>query len=66
MKLSIDAYNGKAVELTVTFVLIGYGSRNSKRGNSYGRPKNRHPQGATSAVQDATFVQKDETAPCDF
>ena len=56
----------KAVELTETFVLTGYGSRNSKRGNSYGRPKNRYPQGATSAVQGATFVQKDETAPCDF
>ena len=30
----------KAVELTETFVLTSYGSRNSKRANSYGRPKN--------------------------
>ena len=56
----------KAVELTESFVLTGYGSRNSKRDNSYGRPKNRYPQGATFAMQGATFVQKDETAPFDF
>ena len=48
-----------AVELTESFVLTGYGSRNSKRANSYGRPKNRYLLGAT-------FVQKDETAPFDF
>ena len=56
----------KAVELIESFVLTGYGSRNSKRDNSYGRPKNRYPQGATFAVQGATFVQKAETAPFDF
>ena len=56
----------KAVELTESFVLTGYGSRNSKRDNSYGRPKNRYPQGATFAVQDATFIQKAETTPIDF
>src|SRR5574338_321489 len=56
----------KAVELTESFVLTSYGSRNSKRANSYGRPKNRYPQGATFAVQGATFVQKAETAPFDF
>src|SRR5574338_6159 len=56
----------KAVELTESFVLTGYGSRNSKRDNSYGHPKNRYPQGATFAVQDATFGQKAETAPFDF
>ena len=55
-----------AVELTESFVLTGYGSRNSKRANSYGRPKNRYPQGATFAVQGATFVQEAETAPFDF
>ena len=32
-----------AVELTDTFVLTGYGSRNSKRAKSYGPPKNRYP-----------------------
>src|SRR5574338_574419 len=53
----------KAVGLTESFVLIGYGSRNSKRANNYGRPKNRYPQGATFAVQGTTFVQKAETAP---
>ncbi|MDN8779854.1 hypothetical protein Q0M83_14175 [Staphylococcus aureus] len=46
--------------------MTGCGSRNSKRDNSYGRPKNRYPQGATFAVQGATFVQKAETAPFDF
>src|SRR5574338_301077 len=56
----------KAVELTETFVLTGYGSRNSKRDNSYGRPKNRYPQSATFVVQGATFVQKAETMPFDF
>ena len=56
----------KAVELTEIFVLTGYGSRNSKRAKSYGRPKNKYPQGATFAVQGATFVQKAETAPFDF
>ena len=56
----------KAVELTESLVLTGYGSRNSKRDNIYGRPKNRYPQGATFAVQVATFVQKAETAPFDF
>src|SRR5574338_412926 len=55
----------KAVELTESFVLTGYGSRNSKRANSYGRPKNPYPQGATFAVHGATFVQKAETAPFD-
>src|SRR5574338_635964 len=56
----------KAVELIESFVFTGYGSRNSKRDNSYGRPKNRYPQGATFVVQGATFVQKAETAPFDF
>ena len=56
----------KAVELTNSFVLTSYGSRKSKRANSYGRPKNRYLLGATFAVQGATFVQKDETAPFDF
>ena len=56
----------KPVELTKNFILTGYGSRNSKRANSYGRPKSRYPQGATFAVQGATFVQKAETAPFDF
>ena len=56
----------KAVELTESFILTGYGSRNSKRDNSYGRPMNRYPQGATFAVQGATFIQKAETASFDF
>ena len=56
----------KVVEITKSFILTGYGSRNSKRDNSYGRPKNQYPQGATFAVQGATFVQKAETAPFDF
>ena len=55
-----------AVELTDTFVLTGYGSRNSKRAKSYGPPKNRYPQGATSTVQGATSVQNDETVPYDL
>ena len=55
-----------AVELTDTFVLTGYGSRNSKRAKSYGHPKNRYPQGATSAVHGATSVQNNETVPYDF
>ena len=55
-----------AVELTESFVLTGYCSRNSKRAKSYGPPKNRYPQGATSTVQGATFVQNDETVPYDF
>ena len=55
-----------AVELTDTFVLTGYGSRNSKRANSYGPPNNRYPQGATSTVQGATSVQNDETVPYDL
>ena len=40
----------KLIELNESFVLTGYGFRNSKRENSYGRPKNRYPQGATFAV----------------
>src|SRR5574338_768222 len=56
----------KALELTESFVLTGYGSRNSKRDNSYARPKNRYPQGATFAVQGATLIQKAEKAPFDF
>ena len=55
-----------AVELTDTFVLKSYGSRNSKRARSYGRPNNRHLQGATSTVQGATSVQNDETVPYDL
>ena len=55
-----------AVELTDTFILTGYGSRNSKRAKSYGPPKNRYPLGATSTVQGATSVQNDETVPYDF
>ena len=55
-----------AVELTESFVLTGYGSRNSKRANSYGRPKNRYLLVATFAVQGATFVQKAETTQFDF
>ena len=54
------------VEITESFVLTGYGSRNSKWDNSYGHPKNRYPQGVTFAVQGAIFVQKAETAPFDF
>ena len=55
-----------AVELAESFVLTGYRSRNSKRAKSYGFPKNRYPQGATSTVQGATSVQNDETVPYDF
>ena len=55
-----------AVELTESFVLTGYRSRNSKRAKSYGPPKNRYPQGATSTVQGATSVQNDETVPYDL
>ena len=54
------------VELTESFVLTGYRSRNSKRAKSYGPPKNRYPLGATSMVQGATSVQNDETVPYDF
>ena len=55
-----------AVELTVTFILTGYGSRNSKRAKSYGPPKNRYPQGATSTVQGAASVQNDEIVSYDL
>ena len=55
-----------AVELTDTFVLTGYDSRNSKRAKSYGPPKNRYPQGATSTMQGATSVRNDETVPYYF
>ena len=55
-----------AVELTDTFVFTGNGSRNSKRAKSYGPPKNRYPQGATSTVQGATSVQNDETVSYDL
>ena len=55
-----------AVELTDTFVLTGYGSRNSKRARNYGRPNNQYLQGATSMVQGATSVRNGETVPYDF
>ena len=55
-----------AIGLPDTFVLTGYGSRNSNRAKSYGPPKNRYPQGATSTVQGATSVQNDETVPYDL
>ena len=45
--------------------MTGYGSRNSKRARSYGRPNNRYLQGATSTVQDATSVQNGETVSHD-
>ena len=56
----------KTVELIEAFVLTGYGSRNSKRARSYGRPNNRYLQGATSTVQGATSVRNGETVPYDF
>ena len=55
-----------AVELIEAFVLTGYGSRNSLRARSYGRPNNRYLQGATSTVQGATSVRNGETVPYDF
>ena len=54
------------VELTESFVLTGYRSRNSKRAKSYGPLKNRYPKGATSTVQGATSVQNEETVAYDF
>ena len=56
----------KAVELTVAFVLKGYGFRNSKRARSYGRPNNRYLQGATPMVQGATSVRNGETVSYNF
>ena len=56
----------KAVEITEAFVLTGYGSLNSKRARSYGRPNNRYLQGATSTVQGATSVRNGETVSYDF
>ena len=46
--------------------MTGYGSRNSKRARSYGRPNNRYLQGATSMVQGATSVRNGETVSYDF
>ena len=56
----------RAVELTEAFVLTGYGSRNSKRARSYGRPNNRYLQGATSTVHGATSFRNGKTVPYAF
>jgi len=51
------------VYLRVTFVLVGCGPRNSKRIKSYGCPSKGDPNGGTSTVQGATFLQNSETVP---
>jgi len=55
-----------AVYLWETFVLADCGPRNSKRVKSYGCPSKWDPNGGTSTVQGATFLQNAETAPYEF